>query len=94
MPSLEVDFSVLCEGAFFNALVYNVRLKAILIMVSWQHVDIAALLIKYKGNVNATDRWLFTPLHEAAQKGRTQLCALLVSRYMSRHIIFFQFFRF
>ena len=44
-----------------------------------QHVDIAALLIKYSTCVNAVDKWGFTPLHEAAQKGRTQLCALLVS---------------
>ncbi|KTF86185.1 hypothetical protein cypCar_00016699 [Cyprinus carpio] len=43
------------------------------------HVDIAALLIKYSTCVNATDKWAFTPLHEAAQKGRTQLCALLLA---------------
>jgi len=36
-------------------------------------------LIKFKADVNATDRWMFTPLHEASQKGRTQLCALLVT---------------
>ena len=42
-------------------------------------MDIASLLIKHNTDVNATDRWLFTPLHEASQKGRTQLCALLVS---------------
>jgi len=42
-------------------------------------VDIAALLIKYNTCVNATDKWAFTPLHEAAQKGRTQLCALLLA---------------
>ena len=47
--------------------------------VSFQHVDIAALLIKYNTCVNAVDRWGFTPLHEASQKGRTQLCSLLVS---------------
>lgn len=44
-----------------------------------QHVDIAALLIKFNTCVNATDKWAFTPLHEAAQKGRTQLCALLLA---------------
>lgn len=47
----------------------------------FQHVDIAALLIRYHTDVNATDRWLFTPIHEAAQKGRTQLCALLVGAF-------------
>lgn len=44
-----------------------------------QHVDVAALLIKYNACVNATDKWAFTPLHEAAQKGRTLLCALLLA---------------
>lgn len=29
--------------------------------------------------MNATDRWGFTPLHESSQKGRTQLCALLLA---------------
>lgn len=43
-----------------------------------QHVDVAAMLIKYNSLVNSTDRWNFTPLHEAAQKGRTQLCSLLI----------------
>lgn len=37
------------------------------------------MLIKYNACVNATDKWAFTPLHEAAQKGRTQLCALLLA---------------
>ena len=48
-------------------------------LILFQHVDIAALLIKYNTCVNVVDKWGFTPLHEAAQKGRTQLCALLVS---------------
>ena len=54
-------------------------LKEVLAFIFFQHVDIASLLIKHNTDVNATDRWLFTPLHEASQKGRTQLCALLVS---------------
>lgn len=50
-------------------------------------MDIASLLIKHNTDVNATDRWLFTPLHEAAQKGRTQLCALLVRVIMPLSVI-------
>lgn len=46
---------------------------------SYGHLDIAALLIKHNTVVNATDKWGFAPLHEAAQKGRTQLCALLLA---------------
>lgn len=30
----------------------------------FSHLDIAALLITHQTNVNATDRWGFTPLHE------------------------------
>jgi len=41
-------------------------------------MDIAQLLIKHGSKINVMDRWKFTPLHEAAQKGRTQLCSLLV----------------
>ena len=46
--------------------------------VCTQHLDVAQLLINHHSEVNAVDRWRFTPLHEAAQKGRTQLCSLLV----------------
>uniref|UniRef100_A0A8C3PVX7 Poly [ADP-ribose] polymerase n=1 Tax=Chrysolophus pictus TaxID=9089 RepID=A0A8C3PVX7_CHRPC len=54
-------------------------LEVIYLVLYSHHVDIAALLIKYNTCVNATDKWAFTPLHEAAQKGRTQLCALLLA---------------
>ena len=58
-------------------------LKQVLGYILAACVDIASLLIKHNTDVNATDRWLFTPLHEASQKGRTQLCALLVSDRLS-----------
>lgn len=61
------------DHGFINA-VFNCLFSG-----SVQHVDIAALLIKFNTCVNATDKWAFTPLHEAAQKGRTQLCALLLA---------------
>ena len=53
-----------------------------------QHVDVALLLIKHNSQVNMTDRWNFTPLHEAAQKGRTQLCSLLVSNYANTYLLY------
>lgn len=31
-------------------------------------------------NVNARDLWAFTPLHEAAAKGRKEVCELLLAR--------------
>ena len=39
----------------------------------------AALLLKYSANVNSSDKWGYTPLHEASQKNRTQLCSLLLA---------------
>lgn len=65
-----------CEASPFRIFLNSLLL---LLLCPDQHVDIAALLIKYNTCVNATDKWAFTPLHEAAQKGRTQLCALLLA---------------
>ena len=68
--------SPLCAGHHH---LHTPPLLPVCLLSSAQHVDIAALLIKYNTCVNATDKWAFTPLHEAAQKGRTQLCALLLA---------------
>lgn len=35
-------------------------------------------MIKHKANVNVTDLWKFTPLHEAAAKGKFDICKLLL----------------
>ncbi len=37
------------------------------------------LLIRHGANVGALDLWQFSPLHEAASKGRTEVCSLLLS---------------
>ncbi len=38
---------------------------------SFGHADVVRLLLKHeKVNVNATDNWLWTPLHEACQKNK------------------------
>ena len=36
------------------------------------------LLLKYNANVNAVDLWKFTPIHEAAAKGKYEICKLLL----------------
>lgn len=73
---LYLSFSLLQSSPVVchDGLVFSLKI----FVLSFQHLDIAALLIKYNTSVNAVDRWGFTPLHEASQKGRTQLCALLV----------------
>ena len=42
-------------------------------------IDLSIYFPRYSTIVNATDKWGFTPLHEATQKGRTQLCSLLLA---------------
>ena len=42
-------------------------------------IDLPIYFSRYSTIVNATDKWGFTPLHEATQKGRTQLCSLLLA---------------
>lgn len=37
------------------------------------------MLIKSGAVVNESDLWLYTPLHEAAAKSRTEICSLLIS---------------
>lgn len=36
------------------------------------------MLIQHGANVNVTDLWRFTPLHEAAAKGKFDICRLLL----------------
>ena len=70
------------ELVYHSLTLYSLSLSLPLSSFS-QHVDVAALLIKYNSVINATDRWNYTPLHEAAQKGRTQVCSLLVSQSLA-----------
>lgn len=42
-------------------------------------MEVAELLIKSKANVNATDLWKFTPLMEAAAKGKIEIVKLLLA---------------
>ena len=63
---------------FYRSIVDFVNIVNLIDFVDF--VDFANFwCFRYNTVVNATDKWGFTPLHEAAQKGRTQLCALLLA---------------
>lgn len=42
-------------------------------------LQVTELLLAAGANVNARDLWAFTPLHEAAAKGRREVCELLLA---------------
>lgn len=41
---------------------------------SFGHVDVVRLLLEAGAAPNTTDNWNYTPLHEAAQKGKVDVC--------------------
>lgn len=41
---------------------------------SFGHVDVVRLLLEAGAEPNTTDNWNYTPLHEAAQKGKIDVC--------------------
>lgn len=45
---------------------------------SYGHYEVAELLVRHGASVNVADLWKFTPLHEAAAKGKYEICKLLL----------------
>lgn len=45
---------------------------------SYGHFEVTDMLIKHGANVNVSDLWKFTPLHEAAAKGKYEIVRLLL----------------
>lgn len=41
---------------------------------SFGHAEVVSLLLTHGANPNARDNWNFTPLHEAAIKGKIDVC--------------------
>ena len=41
---------------------------------SFGHADVVSILIESGADPNARDNWNFTPLHEAAIKGKVEVC--------------------
>lgn len=54
---------------------------------SYGHFEVTDMLIKHGANVNVFDLWKFTPLHEAAAKGKYEIVRLL----LQVHFFFFFF---
>lgn len=45
---------------------------------SFGHVEVAKLLLKHGADCNVKDNWHFTPLMEAAVKGKLEVCIVLL----------------
>lgn len=45
---------------------------------SFGHLEVIKVLLKHGADVNVKDNWSFTPLMEAATKGKTEACLLLL----------------
>jgi tankyrase len=45
---------------------------------SYGHFEVTELLVKHGASVNVADLWKFTPLHEAAAKGKYEIVKLLL----------------
>ena len=45
---------------------------------SYGHYEVTQQLIEHGACVNAADLWKFSPLHEAAAKGKFEICKLLL----------------
>lgn len=41
---------------------------------SFGHADVVRLLLEAGASPNTTDNWNYTPLHEAASKGKVDVC--------------------
>lgn len=49
---------------------------------SYGHFEVTDMLIKHGANVNVFDLWKFTPLHEAAAKGKYEIVRLLLQVFI------------
>lgn len=56
---------------------------------SFGHTEVVQLLLAANSDPNAQDNWHYTPLHEAAIKGKVEVCILLLQvSFTLKNIIF------
>jgi tankyrase len=48
---------------------------------SFGHAEVVQLLLNHHSDVNALDNWNFSPLAEAASKGKVDVCLSMFLRY-------------
>lgn len=53
---------------------------------SFGHAEVVQLLLKHGADPNAHDNWNYTPLHEAAIKGKTDVCIGMLNDYVKYYI--------
>ena len=64
---------------FFSPWIYNAGgLVPLHNACSFGHTDVVTLLLKHGANPNTRDNWSYTPLHEAAIKGKAEVCIGLI----------------
>lgn len=49
---------------------------------SYGHYEVTELLVRAGASVNVADLWKFTPLHEAAAKGKADIVRLLLKVFV------------
>ena len=73
---MRIDFlRVVSQNIFFSPLSGLVPLHN---ACSYGHYELTELLVSAGAGVNAADLWRFTPLHEAAAKGKADIVRLLL----------------
>ena len=58
---------------------------------SFGHVEVTLLLLRHGADVNSRDNWNYTPLHEAAIKGKVEVC---LGKQLIHFIVIYKFYEF
>ena len=57
---------------------------------SFGHAEVVRLLLRHGADANARDNWNYTPLHEAAVKGKVDVCVGKSACVLDAYVHFWQ----